>query len=124
MFGALNPELANAVSKVTNSTKGLLSMIESILVTTTIETGTIALTKNEFDLTEFLEQLKSLYNLPLDTGRQLLWDIPPGPIIVETDAEKLKRILQNLIDNSIKFTEKGFITVSARLDAEKTWPSA
>jgi signal transduction histidine kinase len=43
----------------------------------------------------------------------LHWNIPSSLPIISTDREKLKHVLQNLINNAIKFTERGSIIVSA-----------
>jgi signal transduction histidine kinase len=56
-----------------------------------------------------------MYELPLGKAVEIVWNVPIRPIALHTDAEKLKRILQNLIDNAIKFTEKGLVTVAAEL---------
>jgi signal transduction histidine kinase len=44
----------------------------------------------------------------------LNWEIPADMPTVNSDGDKLKHILQNLIHNAIKFTEDGSVTVSAR----------
>jgi len=74
----------------------------------------VQVVNQEVDLTAFLDDLRSSYELPSGKEITFNWDYPSDLPTVTTDAEKLKHILQNLINNAIKFTEKGSITVSAR----------
>lgn len=113
-FGGLNPEQERALMKVIVRSKELLSMISEILQATSIEAGKIDVDIHELHLEEFLDQLKSTYEFSLDKTLTLTWDYPPEPRVLRTDGEKLKQILQNLINNAIKFTDEGHIEVSVR----------
>jgi signal transduction histidine kinase len=48
----------------------------------------------------------------------LRWDYPSEPVPVVIDGGKLRQILQNLLDNAIKFTDRGTVTVSMRAVAD------
>ena len=63
---------------------------------------------------EFLSELKSYYNYPLAKEVGLVWDFPLDLPAIWTDRGKLKNILQNLINNAIKFTDRGSVTIQAR----------
>lgn len=72
------------------------------------------------NLSEFFNSLQSVYSLPLGKEIVLNWNLPSEFPAVVTDGAKLKQILQNIINNAIKFTEKGHMTVSAQtLPGEK-----
>jgi signal transduction histidine kinase len=47
-----------------------------------------------------------------------VWDCPSNLPEISTDGRKLKHILQNVINNAIKFTEKGSVTISAKISHE------
>lgn len=113
--GSLTPELQTNLIKVSTHTKSLLTMIESILIATGIEAGTLRLMPSDCDVGEFLNRLRLMYELPLGKAVEIVWNIPDQRIVMKTDTEKLKRILQNLIDNAVKFTDEGCITVAAEL---------
>jgi signal transduction histidine kinase len=89
-------------------------MINSILQATQIGAGKISVVKEETNLNEFLAGIRSGYDLPLNKPIKLHWQYPAEFSVITIDSEKLKHILQNIIDNAIKFTEKGTITISVQ----------
>ncbi|MGH7768183.1 MAG: sensor histidine kinase [Candidatus Binatia bacterium] len=67
------------------------------------------------DLNEFLDQLKSDYEVRAEKKEvRLVWDYPADAATINTDRAKLQQILQNLINNALKFTAAGAIAISAR----------
>jgi signal transduction histidine kinase len=117
-FGTINQEQVNALDKVMARSKELLGMISEILRASSIEAGKVRAEKSEIQMRELLDDLKSNYEIPLDKKLAFNWDYPSEPKTINTDADKLKHILQNLINNAVKFTDEGFITLTARYSPE------
>lgn len=113
MFGEINAEQQRALEKVISRAKDQLTMISSILEATRMEVEKVAVETQEFDLGKFLEDLRSSYEVPLDKPITLNWDYPSDLPVVNTDKGKLDHILHNLINNAIKFTDDGSVTISA-----------
>ncbi len=114
MLGEVPEAQDKFLRKSMSSSRELLSMINSILVATRIEAEAVKAESCEFSVEKFLRELKAAYDVPLDKGLTVTWDYPSDLPVMETDPGKLKQILQNLINNAIKFTEKGSVTISAR----------
>lgn len=104
-----------ALEKIIKQSRDLLEMIDGILDVTAIEAGAISLRPQEFRLDHFLGELESLYDYALGKEVKLIWEWPAGLPKINMDSAKLKHILQNLINNALKFTEKGTVTISARV---------
>ena len=68
----------------------------------------------EFHLTDLLDELKTLYDYPRGKEVNLEWDYPRDLPSLQSDRDKLKHILQNLINNALKFTDIGTVKVAAR----------
>jgi signal transduction histidine kinase len=114
ILGNVNPEQARALEKVIGRSGDLLIMINQILQATSIEAGKVQLEKQDIQLKDFLENLKSNYEIPLSNGIAINWDYPLDTVTLRTDSAKLKHILQNLINNAIKFTPHGSISITAK----------
>jgi PAS domain S-box-containing protein len=114
LFGAINTDQRRALGKTLVHARHLLHMINSLLEATKIEVGAAKLESREVSLRRLLDELKWSYDTPLDKELTLGWEYPDTLPAIVTDREKLKHILQNLVDNAIKFTERGTITISAR----------
>jgi PAS domain S-box-containing protein len=115
MFGEINPQQEEALSKVESQSYDLLAMITRVLEATKIESEALSVDNQEIDLVEFLNDLRRSYDFPLPENLELVWDYPAQLPIVKSDRVKVKHILQNLINNAIKFTEKGRIVITARI---------
>ena len=114
MWGEVTPGQQKALGKVTSRSDELLTMINSILQATSLEAGAVKVESQEVNLGSFLDELRSSYDVPLAKELTLNWDCPSELPVLQTDSDKLKHILQNLINNAIKFTDKGHVTISAR----------
>jgi signal transduction histidine kinase len=114
VLGAINTEQITALEKVTRHSNELLLMVNSIMDATKIEAGAVIVEYDDLPLSEFLDELKLLYEYPLGKSVTLQWDYPPDLPVIRTDRDKLKHILQNLLNNALKFTETGRVTLSAR----------
>ena len=112
-FGEIGPDQVRGTEKIRSQANHLLSLINGILEITKIESGTISVENRAIDLKEFIADLKSDYMLPLEKEVALMWNASPDLPHIVSDRIKLKQIVTNLINNAIKFTDHGSITVSA-----------
>jgi signal transduction histidine kinase/HAMP domain-containing protein len=114
MLGEIVPEQEKALEKIMAAAKGQLAMVNSILQVTKIEAGAASVTREETNVAELLDEIRSGYDLPINKEVALRWEYGTELPVLKTDGEKLKHIVQNLVGNAIKFTERGNVTVCAR----------
>ncbi|HEU5463835.1 MAG TPA: ATP-binding protein [Candidatus Binatia bacterium] len=112
-FGDISQEQARGTDKIRAQAGHLLSLINGILEITKIESGTITVESRPVDLNSFMAELKSDYMLPLEKDVELVWAAATELPVIQSDPMKLKQIMNNLINNAIKFTDRGSITVTA-----------
>jgi PAS domain S-box-containing protein len=99
------------------SAKQLLGLLNDILDFSKIEAGKLDLDTVEFHLSDFLDELKSVF-LPQATIKGLSLSFALNeevPEMVTTDPVRLRQVLYNLIGNAIKFTNMGSIMVSVEM---------
>ena len=118
MLGEINLEQQEALGKVLSRSNDLLNMISSILDATAIEAEATRMEREETNLMEFINELKSTCDVPIGKMIRLNWDFPPDLPVFKTDSKKLKLIIQNLVNNALKFTDRGNVTVTVRHDPE------
>jgi signal transduction histidine kinase len=99
----------------------LLSIINDILDISKIEAGTLSVTLEPVDVSLTIKEVVEIQeNAIAQKGLELLVDEQPEALVVEADPVKLKQVLINLINNSIKFTDTGRIKISTRVESSYT----
>lgn len=99
-----------------SSTKSLVSILNDILDYSRIESGKMKIVEEDTCLRKIVEEATELFSFTAkQKGIQIGTEIDMGiPQIVVTDPIRIRQILNNIIGNAVKFTEKGVIHVSAR----------
>jgi signal transduction histidine kinase len=119
VLGEITSEQEQALGKILRQSDILLQMVNSILDLARCEAGELAMQREEVPLSEYLDDIKANYEGVAPDSIEMLWAIPLGLPVITTDKSKLTIILQNLINNAIKFTEAGRLKISARWSSDK-----
>jgi CheY-like chemotaxis protein/nitrogen-specific signal transduction histidine kinase len=112
-------EMNENLDIINRSGEHLLSLINDILDLSKIEAGQVDLHQEDFDLYQLLDNVLEMLEIRAQAqGLDLILERSPDvPRYIHSDASKLRQVLINLINNSIKFTEKGYIRVEVNLRA-------
>ena len=115
---ATKSQLEN-LSIVNRSGEHLLALINDVLDMSKIEAGRVSLYPYSFDLHRLLDTTQEMLEFKADAqGLQLLFDKHPDiPRYIRTDERKLRQILINLLNNALKFTKEGGVTLRIKPDA-------
>jgi signal transduction histidine kinase len=92
----------------------LLNQIDSLLDFAKIEAGKMEVHVEPVKVNEVIQVAVSTIEPILNGGSvRIIREIAPGMPALNTDREKLRQILLNLLDNAVKFTERGEIKIAA-----------
>ncbi|MEO6278692.1 response regulator [Roseateles sp.] len=113
----LDAKQRNYVEKVHLAAESLLVIINDILDFSKIEAGKLEFEAIAFQLGDVFDQLANLVGMPAEEkGLELLFLLPPElPTALVGDPSRLGQVLLNLVNNGIKFTEGGEVTVAVSL---------
>ena len=117
VLGPLDGEQTEGLARVDSNARHLLGIINDILDISRIEAGRMPLRLSEFRLPELVGEVlaevepivaQSSVHIEASVDRRL----PP----VQSDRQKVKQIILNLLINAVKFTQRGTVTLSVRYD--------
>ncbi len=113
----LNPDQRDFVGTIRSSGEALLGIINDILDFSKIESGKFEIDHQPFELAACLEDTLDLFSgqaaaRKLELSHSIAADVPA---VILGDAARLRQVISNLVNNAIKFTPAGRVTVEARL---------
>lgn len=102
-----------------SSGRDLLSILDDVLDLSKIEGDRYEFVKEPFELPEVLDEVAGRYAVEAEEkGLELVFDCPIDlPREVRGDAGRLRQLLQHLLDNAVKFTDRGTIRFEVKLHA-------
>jgi len=103
----------NYLDIIIRSGKHLMELINSIVDISKIDAGYFQAIKESTNINKLMKDIYDFFNLQLTELRKsnvrISYIIPNEEIFIHTDETRLRQILTNLINNAIKFTEKGYV---------------
>ena len=119
LVGNLNPEQTKQMRMVQSSANHLLELINDILDISKIEAGQLTISLGKFNLRETIEKvIQTVSPLANKKGLELSSKIGPKVGQIVSDRRRIEQILINLVNNAIKFTEKGKVGVICQVKGE------
>lgn len=115
-YGEISPKVKEVVEKVMESSNNLTLVVEDLLDVSKIESGGMKYVMENFDFGQMVkETIEELSIVSEKKGLKLTYNIPSDrKYIVSGDKEKLRQIIINLVDNSMKYTKQGGIDVTLK----------
>ncbi len=111
-FGPVTGEQKMAIDRVYESTEHLRKVVEDLLDVSKIEQGGMKFDMKEFNLSASVRDVIDTLAVTInEKGLEIIEEIPAEPITVTGDAEKLRQVFINLVDNCLKYTQNGSITI-------------
>jgi signal transduction histidine kinase/PAS domain-containing protein len=113
---ATDPQQIDFLKKSMEASRHLLAVISDILDISRIEATRLTLDEADFSPEQVIDDiLQMLGPSARAKGLELSRMTQPMPELVHGDALRLRQILHNLVGNAIKFSERGRVTVAARV---------
>lgn len=100
------------ISIINNSSNQLLSIVNDILTISSLETNQVEILFGTFNVNKVIDELYEIFKYQLDNKDIKLIEkkfLPDDQCEINSDRVKVTQILSNLINNAIKFTQKGFV---------------
>lgn len=104
-FGELNPDQRDAIEVLKRASERLSRLIDDLILFSTAETSSVQISRQKVDIFSLAKDVVD-HNLALAGNKKIqLWlDCKIQPFFTNADPEKIRWVLNQLVDNAIKFT--------------------
>ena len=113
----ITSEQAKNLAIISNSGENLLNLINNVLDISKIEAGHMVREDVDINLKQLLHEIESLMSVRV-VDKGLSFNMVPAPDLprdITVDPSKLRQVLTNLIANAVKYTEKGEVSLRAKV---------
>ena len=121
-MGELNTKAREGVSRIFDSTNTLVSIVDDYLNVSRIELGTMKYAFETIDLKQLIEDTLAEIKPNIDKSKlafSFTAEVNGRDYRITADRDKLKQVIANIVDNSMKYTPSGSITATLSHDKTK-----
>ena len=112
LYGQIETKHQEILQVVAKQSAHLKNMIDQILIYSRLEAGKQPVRIEELQFTKIINDMKDTFDfLCRQKGLDLRWELPRDPMTVRSDAMRLKEVISNLLQNAVKYTDQGSVTV-------------
>ncbi len=114
----LTPQQRELVEIIRSSADSLMALVSDILDVSKIEAGHLDMVSVDFDLRDVLEDVTDQLSLrALEKGLELVCPVELDvPVLLRGDAGRLRQVISNLVENAVKFTSQGEVSIWVSCD--------
>ena len=119
-YGEVSDKAKEAAHKIRAGADRLISLVNNLLDLGKIEAGKLDFTMQEMDIVKLIATMVDEYQILAQNKKlALTFETDKPSLTIKADAEKLRQVIQNLIDNAIKYTDSGWVKVAFKDEYEK-----
>lgn len=112
VLGDLTARQTESVGRIRRSIRAALNLIEDLLELARAEAGQIALRRGPTDVREAVREMAEEYRAQANAkGLDMEVRLPADFPVIDSDADRVRQVLGNLISNAVKYTREGQVTV-------------
>ena len=111
---SLDESVRSVFVSIAEETSRLSSLVNTLMDISHTNSRPDELHKEEIDLVGLLQDFCEFMQPAFEEkGLLFLLELPDRPVLIQADKTKFQRVISNLLENALKFTEKGSVTVIA-----------
>jgi signal transduction histidine kinase len=112
LYGEIENKHQEILQVVAKQSSHLKNMIDQILIYSRLEAAKQPLRIEELPLNNLIADMRETFDfLCRQKGLDLHWELPHSSIEIRSDAVRVKEVISNLLQNAVKYTDRGSITV-------------
>jgi signal transduction histidine kinase len=115
-YGVFPETLRGALNNIYTSTERLIALVEDLLDVSRIESGRMVFDYSTFQIEDACKEIASSFSIKAgNKNLELKLELPEKTLSeVMTDRARLVEVISNLVDNAVKYTDHGGITMRVR----------